>query len=136
MIRNSPGWVKNSSSPAVMTTSTSRNKAVPCSPCRSALKVSSLFQPRSGMPAGSASGGMGRGGYGEALHFAADAGAVVGQADKTKLAPRVPPHHRIEPVDIFGAVFRAPFHAQDMARPGRAGRFCQEAHPLAWRFLT
>ena len=43
-----------------MTTSTSRNNAVPRRPCRSLVNVVSLVQPRSGMPGGRSSEGMGR----------------------------------------------------------------------------
>ena len=63
-------------------------------------------------------------GNGQALHFAADAGAVIGEADKTEIAAQMPMHHGIQPVDVFGAVFRAPFHAEDVARGRVAGRCC------------
>src|SRR5574337_1271893 len=61
MIRNSPGSSKNAPRSPTITTSTSRNSAVPRSPYRSGVKVVSFFQARSGAPGGafSASGGIG-----------------------------------------------------------------------------
>ena len=58
---------------------------------------------------------------GEALHLGADAGAVVGQADEMKVTAEMTAHHGVEAVDILGAVFRAPFHADHMALARRAG---------------
>src|SRR3989344_1200529 len=83
-------------------------------------------------------------GDGQALHFAADARAVIGQADKAKIPAQVPAHHGIQPVDVFGAVFRAPLHAEDVADGCHAGRCCKVcrycrtcivAHQSAWRWL-
>jgi hypothetical protein len=54
---------------------------------------------------------------GQAPHFAADAPAVVGQADELEAAAQVAPHHGIEPVDVFGAVLGTPFHADDVSLP-------------------
>src|SRR3989344_563500 len=83
-------------------------------------------------------------GDGQALHFAADARAVIGPADKAKVPAQVPAQHGIQPVDVFGAVFRAPLHAEDVADGRHAGRCCKVcrycrtcivAHQSAWRFL-
>ena len=72
-----------SMSPTI-TTSRSRNSAVPRRPCRSASKVVSFFQPRFGPPSGRSSGGIGR-------HCTSgrDAGGVVGQADEVEVALQV-----------------------------------------------
>ena len=51
----------------------------------------------------------------QALNFGANPLAIVGQANKAKITLQVAPHHGVEPVDVFGAVFRAPFHADDIA---------------------
>src|SRR6185312_1982708 len=62
MIRNSPGSSKKASRLPTITTSTSRNSAVPVSPYKSAEKVVSFFQARSGVPAGTSrsSAGIGK----------------------------------------------------------------------------
>src|SRR5690554_252161 len=43
-----------------MTTSKSRNSALPVKPYKSGSNVDSLFQPRSGAPSGKAKGGIGK----------------------------------------------------------------------------
>ena len=63
MMRNSPGSSKNGVMSSTITTSRSRKRAVPRRPyfcTRSSLKVVSLVQPRSGLPGGRSSGGIGR----------------------------------------------------------------------------
>src|SRR6185312_6530396 len=55
MIRKSPGSSKKTSRSPTITTSTSRNSAVPVSPYRSAENVVNFFQARSGVPAGTSS---------------------------------------------------------------------------------
>ena len=49
-----------------------------------------------------------------ALNGGIDAGGVVGEADKGKRQGEVLFYHVVEAVDVFGAVFIAPFHAQNV----------------------
>ena len=58
---------------------------------------------------------------GQALHLGADAHGIIGQADKMEVAAEMAAHHGIEAIDVFGAVFGAPFHADDMALARRGG---------------
>ena len=51
----------------------------------------------------------------KALDLAAQALCVVGQADKAEIATQVAAHHRIEPVDILGAILGTPLHAKNVA---------------------
>ena len=131
MIRNSPGCSKNGSIESTMTMSRSSNSAVPCRPCRSALEHGELGPAALGVP-----GGQPKLGNRQALHFAAHAAVVVGQADKAEVAAQVPTHHGVQPVHVFGAVLGAPLHAQHdaigegavtafvMAIPGAAADSC------------
>ena len=47
------------------------------------------------------------------LYLCAQAAGIVGQADKAKIAAQVAAHHGVEAIDIFGAVFCSPLHAED-----------------------
>ena len=58
---------------------------------------------------------------GQALHFRADAAGVVREADEAEIALQMAARHAVEAVDVFGAVFPAPFHAQDVAGGLRRG---------------
>src|SRR5690606_35580118 len=69
--------------------------------------------------------------YRQAAHSGADAGGIVREADEVEVARQVPAQHGVEPVDVFGAVFRAPLHADDVARRSRS-----RGHQSPWRFFT
>jgi hypothetical protein len=66
-------------------------------------------------PLGQAGGQVERGDR-QAGHLRPDALAAVGQADEAKGSAQMALHHRVEAIDVLGAVLAAPFHAQDDAR--------------------
>ena len=61
---------------------------------------------------------------GHAIHFRADAGGIIREAEDAEVAGDMPRDHGVQDVHILGAICGSPFDADDIFQNGKIGELC------------